>query len=199
MLRRLVDAMYSRNEIDFQRGNFRVKGDTVDIFPAYADDAVRIQFFGDEIEEISTFNPENGAVIQAHENYSIYPANIFVTTKERTKSAIRQIQDDLIGQIDFFKSIGKFAEAKRIEDRVNYDLEMIRELGYCPGIENYSRYFDGRTAGSRPFCLLDFFPEDYLMIIDESHVTMRKSVPCMEEIAPENHIGGLWFSVTGSN
>ncbi len=172
MLRNLVDAMYSRTEIDFQRGNFRVKGDTVDIFPAYADDAVRIQFFGDEIEEISTFNPESGASLLNHENYSIYPANIFVTTKERTKSAIHQIQDDLVKQIDFFKEIGKHAEAKRIEDRVNYDLEMIRELGYCPGIENYSRYFDGRVPGSRPFCLLDFFPEDFLMIIDESHVTM---------------------------
>ena len=172
MLRKLVDAMYSRTEVDFQRGNFRVKGDTVDIFPAYADDAVRIQFFGDEIEEISTFNPENGSQLLVHENYSIYPANIFVTTKERTKAAIHQIQDDLVRQVDFFKEIGKHQEAKRIEDRVNYDLEMIRELGYCPGIENYSRYFDGRTAGSRPFCLLDFFPEDFLMIIDESHVTM---------------------------
>ena len=172
MLRKLVDAMYSRTETDFQRGNFRVKGDTVDIFPAYADDAVRIQFFGDEIEEISTFNPESGASLEIHEQYSIYPANIFVTTKERTQSAIRQIQDDLIRQIDFFKSKGKHPEAKRIEDRVNYDLEMIRELGYCPGIENYSRYFDGRLPGTRPFCLLDFFPEDFLMIIDESHVTM---------------------------
>ncbi len=172
MLRKLVDAMYSRTEVDFQRGNFRVKGDSVDIFPAYADEAVRIQFFGDEIEEISTFNPENGAFLLNHEHYSIYPANIFVTTKERVKTAIRQIQDDLIRQIDFFKSVGKHQEARRIEDRVNYDLEMIRELGYCPGIENYSRYFDGRVPGSRPFCLLDFFPEDYLMIIDESHVTM---------------------------
>ncbi|MCL4483211.1 MAG: excinuclease ABC subunit UvrB [Bacteroidetes bacterium] len=172
MLRKLVDAMYSRTETDFQLGNFRVKGDTVDIFPAYADEAVRIQFFGDEIEEISTFNPESGSSLEIHEQYSIYPANIFVTTKERTQSAIRQIQDDLIRQIDFFKSTGKHPEAKRIEDRVNYDLEMIRELGYCPGIENYSRYFDGRLPGTRPFCLLDFFPEDFLMIIDESHVTM---------------------------
>lgn len=172
MLRKLVDAMYSRTEAEFQRGNFRVKGDTVDIFPAYADDAVRIQFFGDEIEEISTFHPESGATLQLHEQYSIYPANIFVTTKERIKTAIRMIQDDLVKQIDFFKEIGKHAEARRIEDRVNYDLEMIRELGYCPGIENYSRYFDGRAPGTRPFCLLDFFPEDFLMIIDESHVTM---------------------------
>ncbi len=172
MLRKLVDAMYSRTDLDFQRGNFRVKGDTVDIYPAYADEAVRIQFFGDEIEEISTFNPESGAFLLSHEHYSVYPANIFVTTKDRVKTAIRQIQDDLIRQIDFFKSVGKHQEAKRIEDRVNYDLEMIRELGYCPGIENYSRYFDGRVPGSRPFCLLDFFPEDFLMIIDESHVTM---------------------------
>ncbi len=171
-LHKLVDAMYSRSEVLFQRGNFRVKGDTVDIYPAYADQAVRIVFFGDEIEEIATFDPETGYAIDNHDQFVIYPANIFVTTKDRIQLAIRQIQDDLIAQIQFFKESQKNAEARRIDDRVNYDLEMIRELGYCPGIENYSRYFDGRLPGSRPFCLLDYFPDDFLMIIDESHVTI---------------------------
>ena len=171
-LRKLVDAMYSRSELLFQRGNFRVKGDTVDIFPAYTDDAIRVVFFGDEIEEIANFNPDNGYAFKNMDNCVIYPATIFVTTKETIQLAIRKIQNDLVEHIDFFKRSGKFAEAKRIEDRVTYDLEMIRELGYCPGIENYSRYFDNRLPGSRPFCLLDYFPEDYLMVVDESHVTM---------------------------
>jgi len=171
-LRQLVDAMYSRNEVSFNRGTFRVKGDTVDVYPAYADYAYRIVFWGDEIEELISFDPETGQAMDDHDNIIIYPATIFVTTKERTQSAIRQIQDDLVKQIDFFESEGKRAEAKRIDDRVNYDLEMIRELGYCPGIENYSRYFDGRKAGTRPFCLLDYFPDDFLMVIDESHVTI---------------------------
>ena len=171
-LRKLVDAMYSRNEVLFQRGNFRVKGDTVDIFPAYADEALRVVFFGDEVEELAIFNPENGYAIESQDNCVIYPATIFVTTKESIQLAIRKIQNDLVEHIDFFKRSGKNAEAKRIEDRVTYDLEMIRELGYCPGIENYSRYFDRREPGSRPFCLLDYFPEDYLMVVDESHVTM---------------------------
>jgi excinuclease ABC subunit B len=171
-LHKLVDAMYSRSEVLFQRGNFRVKGDTVDIFPAYADDGIRIVFFGDEIEEISSFNPDNGYALSSLDNCVIYPATIFVTTKETIQLAIRKIQNDLMAHVDFFKRSGKYAEAKRIEDRVTYDLEMIRELGYCPGIENYSRYFDNRAPGSRPFCLLDYFPEDYLMVIDESHVTM---------------------------
>ena len=171
-LHKLVDAMYSRSEVLFQRGNFRVKGDTVDIFPAYADDGIRIVFFGDEIEEIVLFNPENGYAVKSMDNCVIYPATIFVTTKDSIQLAIRNIQNDLVEHIDFFKRSGKFAEAKRIEDRVTYDLEMIRELGYCPGIENYSRYFDRREPGSRPFCLLDYFPDDYLMVIDESHVTM---------------------------
>ena len=171
-LRKLVDAMYSRSEILFQRGNFRVKGDTVDIFPAYADDGIRIVFFGDEVEEIFLFNPENGATLKAQNNCVIYPATLFVTTKDSIQLAIKKIQNDLVEHVDFFKRSGKFVEAKRIEDRVTYDLEMIRELGYCPGIENYSRYFDQREPGSRPFCLLDYFPEDYLMVIDESHVTM---------------------------
>ncbi|GET21206.1 excinuclease ABC subunit UvrB [Prolixibacter denitrificans] len=171
-LRQLVDAMYSRNEVSFNRGTFRVKGDTVDVYPAYADYAYRIVFWGDEIEELISFDPETGQAIDDHDNIIIYPATIFVTTKERTQSAIRQIQDDLVKQIEFFENEGKRAEAKRIDDRVNYDLEMIRELGYCPGIENYSRYFDGRKAGTRPFCLLDYFPDDFLMVIDESHVTI---------------------------
>jgi len=171
-LRKLVDAMYSRSEVLFQRGNFRVKGDTVDIFPAYADDGIRIVFYGDEVEEIAIFNPENGYAVASKDNCVIYPATIFVTTKDSIQLAIKKIQNDLVEHVDFFKRSGKFVEAKRIEDRVTYDLEMIRELGYCPGIENYSRYFDRREPGSRPFCLLDYFPEDFLMVIDESHVTM---------------------------
>lgn len=172
LLRQLVDAMYSRTEVDFQRGNFRVKGDTVDVYPAYADIAVRIVFWGEEVEEISTFDPVSGHTIEKQESTVIYPANIFVTTKERLNGAIRQIQDDLVAQIEFFEGIGKPLEAKRIQERVEYDLEMMRELGYCPGIENYSRYFDGRPPGTRPFCLLDYFPDDFLTIIDESHVTL---------------------------
>jgi excinuclease ABC subunit B len=172
MLRRLVDALYSRSETDFQRGNFRVKGDTVDIYPAYADDAFRITFFGDEIEEIWMFDPESGRKIKQQDEAVIYPANIFVTTKDRMNAAIRNIQNDLVAQVEYFKEIGKPLEAKRILERVEYDMEMMRELGYCPGIENYSRYFDGRTPGSRPFCLLDYFPKDFMCIIDESHVTL---------------------------
>lgn len=172
MLRQLVDALYSRSEVDFQRGNFRVKGDTVDIFPAYADVAIRVAFWGEEIEEISSFDPLTGHTIEWMDSAVIYPANIFVTTKERMNSAIRNIQDDLVAQIEFFRSIGKPLEAKRIQERVEYDMEMMKELGYCPGIENYSRYFDGRSPGTRPFCLLDYFPDDFLTIIDESHVTL---------------------------
>ena len=171
-LRKLVDALYSRNEIEFNRGNFRVKGDSVDIFPAYADIAYRIVFWGDDIEEIYSFDPVGGGTIEELDMAVIYPANMFVTTKERMQLAIRQIQDDLMKQVDFFKEIGKPLEAKRILERVEYDLEMMRELGYCPGVENYSRYFDGRVAGSRPFCLLDYFPDDFVTIIDESHVTL---------------------------
>lgn len=171
-LRKLVDAMYSRNEIEFKQGNFRVRGDTVDIFLAYTDNALRIIFFGDEIEEIQSFDPINGSILERHKEFKIFPANIFITAKNRMQTAIREIQDDLVKQIGFFKDNGKIIEAKRIEERVNYDLEMIRELGYCPGIENYSRYFDGRKSGTRPFCLLDYFPEDFITIIDESHVTL---------------------------
>ncbi|MGC9150485.1 MAG: excinuclease ABC subunit UvrB [Microbacter sp.] len=171
-LRSLVDSLYSRNEIEFNRGNFRVKGETVDIFLAYSDVALRVIFWGDVIDEIETFDPINGHTLSMFEAYDIYPANIFVTTKERINQAIHQIQDDLVKQVAFFESIGKPFEAKRIHERVTYDLEMIRELGYCSGIENYSRYFDGREPGSRPFCLLDYFPKDFLMVIDESHVTI---------------------------
>ena len=157
-----------------KRGQFRVRGDSVDVFLAYGDVAFRVIFWGDEIEEIHSFDPVNGHVIEKLNQTLIYPANIFVTTQERIHKAIRQIQDDMVLQIEYFKSVGKHIEAQRIEERVNYDLEMIRELGHCPGIENYSRYFDGREAGTRPFCLLDFFPDDYLTVVDESHVTISQ-------------------------
>ena len=172
LLRRLVDALYSRNEVDFSRGTFRVKGDTVDVYLAYGDAAYRLMFWGDEIDKIEVFDPLNGSVIDRPDQVSIYPANIFVTTQSRIQQAIRMIQDDLVAQVEYFNSIGKHLEAKRLDERVNYDLEMIRELGHCPGIENYSRYFDGRSAGTRPFCLLDYFPKDFITVIDESHVTV---------------------------
>jgi len=171
-LYKLIEALYYRTETDFKRGTFRVIGDTVDIFLAYADNAVRIMFWGDEIEEIELIDPVSGKSIQPLENFVINPANLFVTTKERLKNAIVHIQDDMVKQVEYFKEIGKPLEAKRLEQRVEHDMEMIRELGYCSGIENYSRYFDGRLPGSRPFCLLDYFPEDWLLIIDESHVTI---------------------------
>jgi excinuclease ABC subunit B len=168
----LVDSLYSRTEGEFTRGKFRVKGDTVDVYPAYLDYAFRLVFFGDEIEEIESINPETGQRIGIVDELTVYPANIFVTSKEKMKQAIYEIQDDMMKQVAFFREIGKDFEAKRLEERVSYDIEMMRELGYCSGIENYSRYFDGRTPGSRPFCLLDFFPEDYLLVVDESHVTI---------------------------
>ena len=173
-LRTLVDVLYSRNEIELNRGNFRVKGDTVDIFLAYADFVLRVVFWGDEIEEIQTVDPINFHVIETFDAYKIYPASIFVTTKERIAQAVQYIEADLVKQVDYFRSIGKNYEAKRIYERVKYDLEMIKELGYCSGIENYSRYFDGRPPGSRPFCLLDYFPEDFLLVIDESHVSISQ-------------------------
>ncbi len=171
-LKQLVQSLYSRTTADFRNGNFRVKGDVVDVFPGYADHAYRIHFFGDEIEEIEALDPFNNIVIEVYENLNIYPANMFVTSPDILQNAIIQIQDDLVKQIDYFKSIGRPLEAKRLEERTNFDLEMIRELGYCSGIENYSRYLDGREAGTRPFCLLDYFPDDYLIVIDESHVTI---------------------------
>lgn len=171
-LRRLVDALYFRNEAEVKRGTFRVKGDTVDVYLAYDETLLRVVFWDDEIESISTVDPVSGMRIASFDMYKIYPANIFVTTKECIARAIDQIQLDLGKQVDFFRSIGKEFEAKRLYERVTYDVEMIRELGYCSGIENYSRYFDGRAPGTRPFCLLDYFPEDFLVIIDESHVTV---------------------------
>ena len=170
----LVQALYSRTESDFDRGNFRVKGDTVDIYPGYAEIAYRIYFFGDEIEEIESFDPFSGNTLEEFDYLNIYPASIFNTTKDRLQGAIHEIQDDMVKQVEYYKEIGKHLEAKRIEDRVTYDLEMMRELGYCSGIENYSRYFDRRAEGSRPFCLLDYFPKDFLTVIDESHVTVSQ-------------------------
>ena len=167
----LVESLYSRNDIELTRGKFRVKGDTVDIFLAYADHCVRVLFFGDEIEEIFTYNPETKKTIFTFEEINIYPANIFVTSRETMTAAIWEIQQDLAKQLEYYNEIGKHLEAKRLEERVNYDLEMMRELGYCSGIENYSRYFDRRTVGQRPFCLMDYFPDDYLFVMDESHVT----------------------------
>jgi excinuclease ABC subunit B len=171
-LRQLVDSLYSRNEVDFRRGTFRVKGDSVDVYLAYGDHAVRVVFWGDDVEEIETFDPATGHRIESLPEAVIFPANIFIAAKERMNSAIYEIQDDLVRQIEYFRKKGSEVEAKRLQQRVEYDMEMIRELGYCPGIENYSRYFDGRPPGMRPFCLLDYFPKDFIMVIDESHVTI---------------------------
>ena len=173
-LHSLVQSLYSRSNIDTTSGSFRVSGDTVDIFPSYADHAFKIHFFGDEIELIETFDPINNKTIESHEKLSIYPANMFATSPDVLQNAINKIREDLLHQINYFKEIGKFLEAKRLEERTNFDLEMIQELGYCSGIENYSRYIDGREPGTRPFCLLDYFPDDYLMIVDESHVTLSQ-------------------------
>lgn len=171
-LRRLVDSLYVRNDLDLNRGNFRVKGDTVDIYLAYSDTILRVTFWGDEIDGIEEVDPISGITIAPFESYKIYPANLFMTTKEATLRAIHEIEDDLTKQVAFFESIGKEYEAKCLYERVTYDMEMIRELGHCSGIENYSRYFDGRSAGTRPYCLLDFFPDDFLIVIDESHVSV---------------------------
>ncbi len=174
LLHRLVQSLYSRTTGEFNRGNFKVQGDVVSIFPGYADVAYKIHFFGDEIEAIEAFDPINNQLLDEYERLRLYPANIFVTSPELLQTAIHQIQDDLVKQVDYFKDIGKPLEAKRLEERTEFDLEMIRELGYCSGIENYSRYLDGRAPGTRPFCLLDYFPDDYLMVIDESHVTISQ-------------------------
>jgi len=171
-LHRLVEILYSRTTVDFRRGTFRVKGDTVDIYPAYMDFAYRVSFYGDDIEELSTIDPASGKTLEKMENLAIFPANLFVTPKERLTGSIWAIQEELESRKQQFIDEKRFLEAKRLEERVNYDLEMIRELGYCSGIENYSRFFDGRTPGMRPFCLLDYFPKDYLMVIDESHVSI---------------------------
>ena len=174
LLHSLVQSLYSRTEADFTPGNFRIKGDTLEVYPSYADDAFRIHFFGDEIEEIESFDLKTAQVIERFEQLTIYPANMFVTSPDVLQDAIWEIQQDLVKQVDYFKEIGKHLEAKRLEERTNFDLEMIRELGYCSGIENYSRYLDGRQAGTRPFCLLDYFPKDFLMVVDESHVTLSQ-------------------------
>lgn len=171
-LRRLIDSLYVRNDMDLNRGNFRVKGDTVDIFLAYSDNLLRVVFWDDEIDAIEEVDPVSGHRIMDYDEFRIYPANLFMTTKESTLRAIHQIEDDLTKQVEYFKEIGKPFEAKRLYERVTYDMEMIRELGHCSGIENYSRYFDGRAAGTRPYCLLDFFPDDFLIVIDESHVSV---------------------------
>ena len=174
LLHRLVQSLYSRTTGEFSRGNFKVQGDVISIFPGYADTAFRIHFFGDEIEEIEAFDPINNQTLSQFDRITVYPANIFVTSPDLLQNAIIQIQDDLVKQIDYFKEIGKPLEAKRLQERTEFDLEMIRELGYCSGIENYSRYLDGRAPGTRPFCLLDYFPDDYLMVVDESHVTISQ-------------------------
>ncbi len=174
LLHQLVQSLYSRTEADFNPGNFRIKGDVVEVYPSYADDGFRIHFFGDEIEMIESFEVKTAQVIERYNQLNIYPANMFVTSPDVLQAAIWQIQQDLVKQVDYFKSIGKHLEAKRLEERTNFDLEMIRELGYCSGIENYSRYLDGREPGTRPFCLLDYFPKDYLMVVDESHVTISQ-------------------------
>jgi excinuclease ABC subunit B len=174
LLHSLVQSLYARTEADFNPGTFRIKGDTVEVYPSYADDAYRIHFFGDEIEEIESFDAKTSQVIEKFKRLTIYPANMFVTSPEVLQGAIWEIQQDLVKQVDYFKEIGKHLEAKRLEERTNFDLEMIRELGYCSGIENYSRYLDGRQAGTRPFCLLDYFPSDFLMVVDESHVTVSQ-------------------------
>ena len=172
LLMKFVTNLYSRSDEFFERGTFRVRGDTVDLFLAYTDYAIRFEFWGDEIENISSIDPENGSEIESLEDILIYPANLFVSSPENTQTAIHEIQDDMMQQVEAFREAGKIEEGQRLKDRVEYDLEMIRELGYCSGIENYSRYFDRRQPGQRPFCLLDYFPEDYLMVVDESHVTL---------------------------
>ena len=174
LLHRLVQSLYSRTEVEFLPGTFRIKGDTVEIFPSYADEPFRVHFFGDEIEEIEAFDAKSSKVLERYERLNIYPANMFVTSPDVLQAAIWDIQQDLVKQVDYFKEIGKHLEAKRLEERTNFDLEMIRELGYCSGIENYSRYLDRRQPGTRPFCLLDYFPDDYLMVVDESHVTISQ-------------------------
>jgi excinuclease ABC subunit B len=174
LLHQFVSALYSRKDIEPTRGNFRVRGDVVEVYLAYADEGMRIHFWGEEIEKIERFSMENGKTLEVLDETPIYPANIFVTSKETLNDAIASIQEDMVKQVDFFNEIGKHLEANRLEERVNFDLEMMRELGYCSGIENYSRYFDRRQQGQRPFCLLDYFPEDFLMVIDESHVTVSQ-------------------------
>lgn len=174
LLHQLVQSLYARTEVEFTQGNFRIKGDILEVFPGYADEPFRIHFFGDEIDEIEAFDSKTAQVIERYQQLTIYPANMFVTSPDVLQRAIWEIQQDMVKQVEYFKEIGKHLEAKRLEERTNFDLEMIRELGYCSGIENYSRYLDGRAPGTRPFCLLDYFPDDYLMVVDESHVTISQ-------------------------
>lgn len=174
LLHQLVQSLYARTEMEFTPGTFRIKGDTVEVFPSYGDEPFRIHFFGDEIEEIEAFDARTSQVLEKYDKLSIYPANMFVTSPDILQKAIWEIQQDMVKQVEYFREIGKHLEAKRLEERTNFDLEMIRELGYCSGIENYSRYLDGREPGTRPFCLLDYFPDDYLMVVDESHVTISQ-------------------------
>lgn len=174
LLHQLVQSLYARTETEFTPGTFRIKGDTVEVFPSYGDEPFRIHFFGDEIEEIEAFDARTSQVLEKYDKLSIYPANMFVTSPDVLQKAIWEIQQDMVKQVEYFREIGKHLEAKRLEERTNFDLEMIRELGYCSGIENYSRYLDGREPGTRPFCLLDYFPDDYLMVVDESHVTISQ-------------------------
>lgn len=193
-LRRLTEALYSRNEVDLSRGTFRVKGDTVDIRLAYEEIVLRIVFWGDEIESISTIHPIDGVSLGNHDSFKIYPANIFVTTKERQASALADMEIDLGKCVEMFNREGKPLEAKRLYERTSYDIEMIREVGHCPGIENYSRYFDGREPGVRPFCLLDYFPDDFLTVIDESHVTL----PQIRAMAGETFLENAHLLIMGS-
>ena len=174
LLHRLVQSLYSRTTAEFGRGNFRVNGDVIDVFPGYADIAYKLHFFGDEIEEIESFDPIENTILEKFDKVNFFPANMFVTSPDILQNAIHSIQEDMVKQVDYFTEMGSFLEAKRLQERTEFDLEMIRELGYCSGIENYSRYLDGRAPGSRPFCLLDYFPEDFLMVVDESHVTLSQ-------------------------
>ena len=192
-LRNLVDALYVRNDIELQRGNFRVKGETVDIAMAYSDNVLRVSWWDDEIDSIEEVDSVTYHKLAAFEEYQIYPANLFVTSKEQTDGAIREIQDDLMKQVDFFNELGDTLKAQRIKERVEYDMEMIKELGHCSGIENYSRYFDGREPGQKPYCLLDFFPEDYLLVIDETK--RAADWPCSAATGQGNRI---WWN-TGSD
>lgn len=194
-LRRLVDSLYTRNDLNLERGCFRVKGDTVDIYLAYSDNLLRVTFWDDEIDAIEEVDPVSCLRLGSFDEYRIYPANLFMTTKESTAKAIHQIEDDLHKQVSYFEEKGKPYEAKRLYERVTYDMEMIRELGHCSGIENYSRYFDGREAGTRPYCLLDFFPEDFLIVIDESHVSVPQINAMYGATAPAKRT--WWNTVSG--
>ena len=195
LLRKLVQSLYVRNDITLERGNFRVKGDTVDVYMAYSEMILRVTFWDDEIDAIEELDPVTLQRLGVYADYKLYPANLFMTTEEQTHKAIRMIQDDLVKQVDFFHELGDDIKAQRIKERVEYDMEMIKELGHCSGIENYSRYFDGRQAGERPYCLLDFFPKDFLLFIDESHVSVPRLGPCTGATVPARPI--WWSTASG--